>query len=73
MQNGFQQVLGISPLSYLRAARPGAARQALKSSASVTDAATQLGFWHFGRFAKDYQAMFGELPSQTHRKYQQLA
>jgi len=73
LQNGFQQVLGISPLSYLRAARLGAARQALKRSASVTDAATQLGFWHFGHFAKDYQAMFGELPSQTHRRHQQHA
>lgn len=72
MQNGFQQILGISPLSYLRAARLGAARQALKSSASVTDAATELGFWHFGHFAKDYQAMFGELPSRTHRRHQQI-
>lgn len=71
LQNGFQQVLGVSPLSYLRAARLGAARQVLKSSASVTDAATQLGFWHFGHFAKDYQAMFGELPSQTHRRHHQ--
>ena len=69
LQNGFQQVIGISPMSYLRAARLGAARRALKHSASVTDAATQLGFWHFGHFAKDYQAMFGELPSQTHRRH----
>lgn len=69
LQNAFQRVLGISPLSYLRAIRLGAARNALKSASSVTDAATALGFWHFGHFAKDYQAMFGELPSQTHRRY----
>jgi AraC family transcriptional regulator, ethanolamine operon transcriptional activator len=69
LQNAFQRVLGISPLSYLRAIRLGAARNALKTASSVTDAATALGFWHFGHFAKDYQAMFGELPSQTHRRY----
>jgi AraC family transcriptional regulator, ethanolamine operon transcriptional activator len=69
LQNAFQRVLGISPLSYLRAIRLGAARSALKTASSVTDAATALGFWHFGHFAKDYQTMFGELPSQTHRRY----
>ena len=46
----------------------GAVRHALKTAPSVTDAATDFGFWHFGHFAKDYQAMFGELPSQTHRR-----
>jgi AraC family ethanolamine operon transcriptional activator len=68
LQNAFQRILGISPLAYLRAIRLGAVRQALKTAASVTEAATDLGFWHFGHFAKDYQAMFGELPSQTHKR-----
>jgi AraC family transcriptional regulator, ethanolamine operon transcriptional activator len=72
LQNAFHHVLGISPLTYLRAIRLGAARHALKTASSVTDAATALGFWHFGHFAKDYQAMFGELPSQTHRRYTPL-
>jgi AraC family ethanolamine operon transcriptional activator len=69
LQTAFQRVLGVSPLAYLRAARLGAARRSLKTAASVTEAATQLGFWHFGHFAKDYQAMFGELPSQTQRRF----
>lgn len=69
LQLAFQRVLGVSPLAYLRAARLGAARRSLKTAASVTEAATQLGFWHFGHFAKDYQAMFGELPSQTQRRF----
>jgi len=70
LQLAFQRVLGVSPLAYLRAARLGAARRSLKTAASVTEAATHLGFWHFGHFAKDYQAMFGELPSQTQRRHQ---
>jgi AraC family ethanolamine operon transcriptional activator len=69
LQNAFQRVLGVSPLAYLRAIRLGAVRQALKTASSVTEAATDMGFWHFGHFAKDYQAMFGELPSQTHKRY----
>lgn len=68
LQNAFQRILGISPLAYLRAIRLGAVRQALKTASSVTEAATDMGFWHFGHFAKDYQAMFGELPSQTHKR-----
>jgi AraC family ethanolamine operon transcriptional activator len=69
LQNCFQTVLGVSPLSYLRAVRLNAARQALKTAASVTAAATDLGFWHFGHFAHDYQQMFGELPSEAFRRY----
>lgn len=67
LQYSFKRVLGIGPLAFLRAARLGAARRRLKFGASVTDAATELGFWHFGHFARDYCAMFGELPSQTRR------
>jgi len=68
LQNAFHRILGISPLAYLRAIRLGAVRQALKTASSVTEAATDMGFWHFGHFAKDYQAMFGELPSHTHKR-----
>ncbi|WP_143093252.1 helix-turn-helix domain-containing protein [Polaromonas sp. OV174] len=69
LQNCFQTVLGLSPLAYLRAVRLNAARQELKTATSVTAAATQLGFWHFGHFAHDYRQMFGELPSDTFRRH----
>lgn len=69
LQNGFQQVLDISPLAYLKAVRLGHARRALKQVGSVTEAATAYGFWHFGHFSHDYQAMFGERPSQTLRRH----
>lgn len=68
LQYCFQDVLGISPASFLRIVRLNGARRAIKTSKSVTDAATMWGFWHFGRFAHDYRAMFGELPSETYRR-----
>lgn len=68
LQYCFQDVLGISPASFLRIVRLNGARRAIKTSKSVTDAATMWGFWHFGRFAHDYKAMFGELPSETYRR-----
>lgn len=69
LQNGFQRVLDVSPLTYLKAARLGRVRQALKHAGSVTEAATAYGFWHFGHFSQDYQAMFGERPSDTLRRH----
>lgn len=68
LQYCFQDVLGISPATFLRIVRLNGARRAIKTSKSVTDAATMWGFWHFGRFAHDYKSMFGELPSETYRR-----
>jgi AraC family transcriptional regulator, ethanolamine operon transcriptional activator len=69
LQTCFQRTLGIRPAQYLRAVRLNAARRTLKQCGSVTEAATAWGFWHFGRFAQDYRAMFAEAPSQTARTY----
>lgn len=69
LQYSFQEVLGLKPSAYLRAVRMNGARRAMKHARSVAEAATLWGFWHFGRFARDYKAMFGELPSQTFRRY----
>jgi AraC family ethanolamine operon transcriptional activator len=68
LQYSFEQSLGMNPALYLRAIRLNGARRAIKSGESVTNAATEWGFWHFGRFAHDYHEMFGELPSETHRR-----
>lgn len=65
LQNAFQQTLGTSPHRYLRALRLNRARQAIKQQQRVADAATAWGFWHFGRFSRDYRQLFGELPSET--------
>ncbi len=68
LQAAFQQVLGLAPAAYLRATRLAGARRALRQVPSVTEAAAQWGFWHFGHFAQDYRRMYGELPSQTWRR-----
>jgi len=67
LQLSFQETLGIKPLAYLRAMRMNGARRSLKHASTVAEAATSWGFWHFGRFARDYKVMFGELPSETFR------
>jgi AraC family ethanolamine operon transcriptional activator len=69
LQYCFQDVLGVSPMEFLRAIRLGGARRLLRTAPSVTDAAAHWGFWHFGYFSQDYRHMFGELPSQTHRRF----
>ena len=66
---GFQEIFGMSPMSYLKTLRLQRAYQVLKAAQSnqtiVTDTATQFGFYHLGYFAQDYKQMFGELPSET--------
>jgi hypothetical protein len=37
----------------------------LPDEISVKSVAMSQGFWHFGRFARDYKLLFGENPSVT--------
>jgi AraC-like DNA-binding protein len=64
-----QEHLGMGPKRCLLLRRMHLARRALRESspieATVAKTATQCGFWHFGRFAGAYQALFGETPSAT--------
>ncbi|MBL8847444.1 MAG: helix-turn-helix domain-containing protein [Hyphomicrobium zavarzinii] len=69
LQQSFQETLGLKPSAYLRSLRMNGARRAIKQANSVAEAATLWGFWHFGRFARDYKVMFGELPSEAFRRY----
>lgn len=68
----FRDVLGVSPLKYLRAVRLNGVRRDLKrqpeSSTCVQDIAARWGFWHLGDFSADYKRQFGELPSKTLRR-----
>ena len=72
LQYCFQDVLHVSPVAFLRALRLNGVRSMLREAGSVSEAAAHWGFWHFGRFAQDYRALFGELPSETFRRHRGL-
>jgi AraC family ethanolamine operon transcriptional activator len=68
LQYAFQDVMGMSPNAYLRTLRLNGVRRCLRDPnsgvTSVQQAAADWGFWHLSQFARDYQGLFGELPSQ---------
>ncbi|MFD6064898.1 MULTISPECIES: AraC family transcriptional regulator [Rhodococcus] len=67
LQAGFREVVGMSPTAYLRGVRLDRVHRELICGApgSVTDVAARWGFFHPGRFAQQYRARFGFLPSET--------
>ena len=71
LRDAFQRVYGVNPANYLRLRRLHLVRRKLtttrREECTVSAAAASLGFFEFGRFAGEYRAMFGELPSQTKR------
>jgi len=72
LQYAFQDIMGMSPLTYLHRLRLHRARNelrdAMRSSTSITEVALNWGFWHFGEFSRAYKNCFGEKPSHTLRQ-----
>ncbi len=68
----FEEHFGMSPGRYLRLRRLNQARRELlygdTAYKSVTEVGVRYGFFDLGRFAADYRALFGELPSATLRR-----
>ena len=71
LQYAFNDIMGMSPLTYLHRLRLHRARDDLRNSESgsttVTEVALNWGFWHFGEFSRAYKNCFGEVPSKTLR------
>lgn len=71
LYEGFQKFKGCSPMALLRAIRLERVRRELlvaQPGTSIASVARKWGFAHLGRFARTYQAVFGEKPSQTLRR-----
>ncbi|AEC19665.1 AraC family transcriptional regulator [Pusillimonas sp. T7-7] len=72
LQYSFGALLDVSPYTYLRYMRLNGVRAALmqpdNDNITITRVASHWHFLHMGRFSKDYQRMFGELPSTTLRQ-----
>jgi AraC-like DNA-binding protein len=64
-----EEHLGMGPIRYLTLRRMHLTRRALMravpSAATVTQIATDHGFWELGRFSVAYRTMFGENPALT--------
>lgn len=75
LRNAFNAVRGMSPKRFVIQNRLHEVRRALTdhraTRATVTDIATEHGFFELGRFAGRYKAAFGETPSQTLRDHGQ--
>jgi AraC-like DNA-binding protein len=64
-----REYLGMGVIRYLWLRRMYMAHRALvlgtPATATVTDIATDCGFWELGRFSVEYRELFGQLPSAT--------
>jgi methylphosphotriester-DNA--protein-cysteine methyltransferase len=69
LNRAFENALGMGPATYLRRIRLNNVRRALlrrpAGSTTVKDVALAFGFWHLGRFAEQYNELFGEMPHET--------
>jgi len=70
LETHFRTFLGTTPLGWVRRMRLRDARQRLLDAKdeSIADIALASGFSQLGRFASQYRAEYGELPSQTLRR-----
>jgi AraC-like DNA-binding protein len=71
LERAFHEHLGVNPRAYERERRLRAAHGLILTQGdrlSITDIAMSFSFWHLGRFAGAYSALFGCSPSETRRR-----
>jgi AraC family ethanolamine operon transcriptional activator len=66
---GFEEMLGTTPMAYLKVMRLQAIHRALKATApgarSIVEIAQDHGFYSQGHFIRAYKTLFGETPGKT--------
>jgi AraC family ethanolamine operon transcriptional activator len=71
LRNVFHESFGIGPIRYLRLCQLHRIRAGLRDADpdrdTITKVATECGVWDLSRLAREYRALFGELPTQTLR------
>jgi AraC-like DNA-binding protein len=71
LERSFIEVSGVNPKQFLTILRMARARRALLEAGpteiTVAKVASECGFFHFGRFASHYAALYGESPLVTLR------
>ncbi len=75
LQKAFSQHCGCSPMRFVTHARLQRIRQELERATSdlkIVDVMMNYGFTQGGKFAKEYQQLFGEKPSDTVKRSSQL-
>lgn len=69
LNHAFQQVLGITPVAYMRNIRLHKIRAELQYKSqqilNIACVASHWGFWHMSLFSRYYRELFGECPSET--------
>lgn len=72
LYRSFDRLLGMSPYQWIQLRRLNLLRRRLLESnpapGAVSRAAAEVGAFHLGHLARDYRALFGELPSDTLRR-----
>jgi AraC family ethanolamine operon transcriptional activator len=68
LQYCFEDVLGISPILYLRTVRLNGVRRELAGGRAIGELAGEWGLCNFSQFSSDYRKLFGMTPSASVRQ-----
>jgi len=72
LYNLFSKYMDSTPKQYIKNARLKELQNEIMNNhkiRNVTEVALEYGFTHLGRFSSDYKRLFGELPSETFKRF----